>query len=42
MKKEGYACTTPMLIVNQEDYQAIRPLKTGNVKVGEDILSVNA
>ena len=42
VKKEGYACTTPMLIVNQEDYQAIRPLKTGNVKVGEDILSVNA
>lgn len=42
VKKEGYVCTTPMLIVNQEDYQAIRPLKTGNVKVGDDILSVNA
>lgn len=28
--------------INGEIYQAIRPLKTGNVKVGEDILSVNA
>ena len=40
IKSEGYVLTTPMIICNTEDYEKVRPLKTGIVKVGEDLLSV--
>ena len=40
IKAEGYKVTTPMIIVNTDDYAAIRPLKSGEVKVGDDLLAV--
>ena len=40
IKAEGYKVTTPMIICNTDDYSAIKPLKSGEVKVGDDLLSV--
>ena len=36
--KAGYPVTTPLIITNTSAYRAVRPLKTGDVKAGEDDL----
>ena len=38
IKAEGYLCTTPMIICNTDDYSSIKPLVTGEVKAGQDLL----
>ena len=40
IKAEGYKVTTPMIICNTDDYSAVKPLKTGEVKAGDELLSV--
>ena len=40
IKKEGYMVTTPMIVCNTDDYSSIRPLKTGKVEAGQDLLAV--
>ena len=40
IKAAGYKLTTPMIICNTDDYSAVKPLKTGKVKVGDDLLNV--
>ncbi len=40
IKAEGYKCTTPMIIANSDDYKAVRPLKSGDIRVSEDFLEV--
>jgi len=41
IKKEGYLCTTPMIICNTDDYKSVKPLVSGEVKAGQDLLAVN-
>ena len=36
----GYKCTTPCIITNWEDYSALRPLKTGSVKINDDFIEL--
>ena len=36
----GYLCTTPMIVCNTDDYRAVKPLVTGEVKAGQDLLAV--
>ena len=40
IKKAGYKVTTPCIITNWEDYATLRPLKTGDVKVGDDFIEL--
>lgn len=40
IKKEGYLCTTPMIVCNTDEYSSIKPLVTGQVKVGQKLLDV--
>lgn len=40
IKKEGYKCTTPMIVTNTDEYSQIRPLATGEVKAGQDFMEV--
>ncbi|MDO4173234.1 MAG: glucose PTS transporter subunit IIA [Eubacteriales bacterium] len=40
IKAEGYPLATPMIVCNTEDYVAIKPLATGEVKAGQDLLSI--
>jgi PTS system D-glucosamine-specific IIC component len=40
IKDAGYKVTTPMIICNTDDYSRIRPLKSGHVHAGDDLLSV--
>ena len=40
IKKAGYLCTTPMIVCNTDDYKSIKPLVTGEVKAGQDLLAV--
>ena len=40
IKADGYDVTTPMVICNSDDYASLTPIKTGKVKVGDDILKV--
>lgn len=40
IKAKGYLCTTPMIVCNTDDYKAVKPLVTGTVKAGQDILHV--
>ena len=40
IKAKGYLCTTPMIVCNTDDYKAVKPLATGTVKAGQDILRV--
>ncbi len=40
IKAAGYLCTTPMIVCNTDDYASIKPLATGTVKAGQDLLSV--
>jgi PTS system D-glucosamine-specific IIC component len=41
IKKAGFFCTTPMIVTNTDAYKSIRPLATGDVKAGQDLLAVN-
>ena len=41
IKKEGYLCTTPIIVCNTDDYKAIRQMAEGDIKAGQDILSVD-
>ena len=40
IKAAGYKCTTPCIVTNWEDYSTLRPLKTGDVKVGDDFIEL--
>ncbi len=40
IKAEGYKVTTPMIICNTDDYSAVKPLRTGEVKAGDELLKV--
>lgn len=40
IKSEGYPCTTPMIVCNTDDYASVKPLATGTVKAGQDLLSI--
>ncbi|MGN1031806.1 MAG: glucose PTS transporter subunit IIA, partial [Butyricicoccaceae bacterium] len=40
IKAEGYPLTTPMIVCNTEDYSAVKPLVTGTVKAGQNLLEV--
>ena len=38
IKKAGYPVTTPLIVTNSSAYGTVRPLKTGDVKAGENDL----
>ena len=40
IKAAGYKVTTPCIVTNWEDYGTLRPLKTGDVKVGDDFIEL--
>lgn len=40
IKAEGYLCTTPMIVCNTDDYKSIKPLATGAIKAGQDLLDI--
>lgn len=40
IKAEGYLCTTPMIVCNTDDYKSVKPLATGTVKAGQDLLAL--
>lgn len=40
IKKEGYKVSTPMVITNTDEYTAIKTLKKGKAKSGDDLLEV--
>lgn len=40
IKAAGYLCTTPMIVCNTDDYKSIKPLATGIVKAGQDLLDI--
>ena len=40
IRKEGYLCTTPMIVCNTDEYSSIKPLVTGEVKAGQNLLDV--
>ena len=40
IKKAGYLCTTPMIVCNTDEYSSIKPLVTGEVKAGQNLLDV--
>lgn len=42
IREEGYKLTTPMIVCNTDDYAAVKPLKTGIVKAGENLLEVRS
>lgn len=40
IRAAGYPLTTPMIVCNTEDYKSIKPLVTGQVKAGQDLLDI--
>ena len=40
IKAAGYKVTTPMIVCNTDDYRAIKPLASGEVKAGDDFMQV--
>ena len=40
IKKAGYPVVTPLIVTNTSAYKAVRPLKTGEVKAGDDLFEV--
>ena len=42
IEKEGYLCTTPMIICNTEDYASITVLAEGTIYPGEDLLQTES
>ncbi len=41
IRKAGYLCTTHMIICNTDDYKSMKPLVSGEVKAGQDLLAVH-
>lgn len=41
IKAEGYPCTTPMIVCNTDDYEAVETVAGGAIKAGQDVLSVH-
>ena len=40
IRAAGYRCTTPMIVCNTKDCRAVKPLVTGEVQAGQDLLAV--
>ena len=40
IKAAGYKVTTPMIVCNTDDYRAVKPLASGEVKAGDDFMQV--
>ena len=40
IRAAGYLLTTPMIVCNTDDYKSIKPLVTGQVKAGQNLLDV--
>ena len=40
IKAEGYPCTTPMIVCNTDDYEAVETVAKGKIKAGQDVLKV--
>jgi len=40
IKAEGYCLTTPMIVCNTDDYEAVRTINSGTVKHGTDLLNI--
>ena len=40
IQADGFRCTTPMIVCNTDDYKSVRPLATGSVRAGQDLLAV--
>ena len=40
IKAAGFPLTTPLIVCNTDEYAAVKPLASGNVKHGADVLSV--
>ncbi len=40
VKAAGYLCTTPMIVCNTDDYQSVKPVAEGEIKVGAPLLEV--
>ncbi|MGN0353695.1 MAG: glucose PTS transporter subunit IIA [Muricoprocola sp.] len=41
IKAEGYPCTTPMIVCNTDDYEAVEIVAKGKIKAGQDVLKVH-
>ena len=42
IKNAGFKLTTPMIVCNTENYKSVKAVKTGEIKAGEDLLSIQA
>ena len=40
IKAAGYPCVTPMIVCNTDQYKSIKPLITGPVVPGQDLVSL--
>ena len=40
IKAAGYPLTTPLIVCNTDDYAAVKPLASGAIKNGADVLRV--
>ena len=40
IKAAGYKVTTPMIVVNTDEYRAVKPLASGEVVAGQDFMEV--
>ena len=40
IRAEGYLCTTPLIVCNTDDYAAVTVVAEGNVKAGQDFVTV--
>ena len=41
IQAEGYLCTTPLIVCNTDDYSAVKPLASGSVQPGQDLLQLD-
>lgn len=41
IKKKGFKVTTPLIICNKDSFPNIKPLSTGDVKVGDELLEIS-
>lgn len=41
IKAEGYSCTTPMIVCNTDDYEAVEVIVDGKIHAGQDVLAVH-
>ena len=40
IRAEGYLCTTPLIVCNTDDYAAVKVVAEGDVKAGQDFVTV--